>query len=172
MRLVSLFVGLLVIGSGCGYQVVGYRSASQESVRISIRTLANDTLEPGVELMVSDALRREFLRAGRIRLVEESVGADYAVSGRVRALDTSSRSFSSGVRALEFTLSMALQIDVDGRRGKRLELDRFALQESEIYLASADVEVSRKNREEATRRLAAVLAGRVYDEIELLTGDG
>jgi hypothetical protein len=76
------------------------------------------------------------------------------------------------VRALEFTLSMALQIDVDGRRGKRLELDRFALQESEIYLASADVEVSRKNREEATRRLAAVLAGRVYDEIELLTGDG
>ena len=34
-----------------------------------------------------------------------------------------------------------------------------------FYLASADAEALRKNREEALRRLATVLAGRVYDAL-------
>ncbi|MFB3066498.1 MAG: beta-ketoacyl synthase N-terminal-like domain-containing protein [Planctomycetota bacterium] len=47
-----------------------------------------------------------------------------------------------------------------------LELDPNALRTSEIYLASGDVESSRKNREEALRRLSSVLAGRVHDALD------
>lgn len=170
--LIGLLASCLGAGVGCGYRVVGYRGGSPEHVDVSIRTLGNETAEPGIELLVSDALRREFLRAGRIRLVEQSGRADWAVTGQVAALRTTSRSFSAAVRALEFTVFMQLYVEVQGLEGERLRLDPFALSESEIYLASADVEVSRKNRQEALRRLAAVLAKRVYDEIELLTGEG
>ncbi len=40
-----------------------------------------------------------------------------------------------------------------------------ALQEAEYYLASADVEAMRKNRDEAIRRVAGVLAQRVHDTL-------
>ncbi len=132
-----------------------------------IRTFANDTLEPGVELMLGRALRREFLRAGPIRLVEDAASADYSISGRVNSVETASRSFSTGVRALEFRLIMRVRIEVTASDERGLPIRPLALAESEIYLASADIEVSRKNREEALRRLAGLLASRIYDELEL-----
>ena len=67
-------------------------------------------------------------------------------------------------------VGVSYQASIDG--GKRLKLDRFSLSESEIYLASADVQIGRKNRDEALRRLSALLADRIYDEIDLLTSGG
>jgi hypothetical protein len=157
---------LLVAFLGCAYELVG--SAAVER-RVSLRTLANDTLEPGVELMVSDALRYELTRSGHFRLVEDPAVADVTIAGRVRALQTTSRSFSAAVRAVEYSVAMHLELDVSSRDGTRVQIDPNSLSESEIYLASADLEVSRKNREEALRRLAALLAARIYDELLLAT---
>jgi hypothetical protein len=42
------------------------------------------------------------------------------------------------------------------------------LSESDVYLASPDVEVTRRNRLEVLRRLSALLASRVADSIVLL----
>jgi hypothetical protein len=39
------------------------------------------------------------------------------------------------------------------------------LRARESYLASADIEVQRKNREEALRKIAVVLAARIHDVI-------
>ena len=39
--------------------------------------------------------------------------------------------------------------------------------ETEIYLASSDVEAGRKNREEALRRISQILAGRIVEAIYL-----
>ena len=159
----------VALGVGCGYRVVGYQGAAEDPVRVSIRTLANDTLEPGLELIVGEAMRRAFLRAGRIRLVEDPAAADYALSGRVVGVRTVGQSFTANVRALEFTVTMRLRLDVAAREGSAPRLDAFGLAETEVYLASADIEISRKNRDEALRRLAKLLADRVYDQLELVT---
>jgi len=151
---------------GCAYELVG--GAPGERL-IAVTTLANDTLEPGVELMLSEALRRELTRRDPFRLVEDPERADLEIRGRVRALETTSRSFSASVRAVEYSVAMQLELDVRSRDGVRVPLDPRALSESEIYLASADLEVSRKNREEALRRLAALLAQRIYDQLLLAT---
>ena len=42
-----------------------------------------------------------------------------------------------------------------------------ALTGTELYLASADLEAGRKNRREALRRVADVLAARVHDALGL-----
>jgi hypothetical protein len=160
---------LLALGSGCGYQVVGYGAGDQDAIRVSIQTLANDTLEPGLELVVSEAMRRRFLRAGRIRLVEDPAGADYRLAGRVVDVRSVGRSFSENVRALEYNVSLRLVLDLEAADGEVPRLDPFGLVESEIYLASAEIEISRKNRDEALRRLAKLLADRVYDEVQVIT---
>jgi hypothetical protein len=86
--------------------------------------------------------------------------------GRVAYIDTVSRSFSSTVLALEYTVRMALDLELQRRDGSEIELDRSALFGSEVYLTSPDVEAGRKNRQESLRRVSDLLAVRVVDALD------
>ena len=87
------------------------------------------------------------------------------VSGSVLPIQTSSTSFSSVVLALEYQVSLALELHARRADGSEIALDPRSLRETERYLASADVAALRRNREEALRRMASVLAARVHDEV-------
>jgi hypothetical protein len=147
----------------CGYRMVRYGGGLGEVRSVAIRTFANDSYEPGVEYTVADALRREFLRRRGIRLIEDPGAADLVLSGRVEDVSVSGRSFSSVLLALEYQLTVDLELHATLRDGSDVPFDARALRDSERFLASADVEAQRKNREEAVRRVASVLAGRIYD---------
>ena len=54
------------------------------------------------------------------------------------------------------------QIEARGVKDSRV---LEAMRETEFYLTSADVEAQRKNREEALRRLAGLLATRFFDAV-------
>ena len=164
----ALAAALLVLAcslAGCGYQLVGYAQPDGVTRRVALPTLRNDSYEPGVELLVADALRREFLRRGAFQLTDDPAQADVVVSGSVLPLATESTSFSSVVLALEYQVSLTLELRARRADGSEVALDRRSLRESERYLASADVGALRRNREEALRRIASVLAVRVHDEV-------
>ena len=147
---------------GCGYSLVRSGDSLGDVRSIAIPTPRNDTYEPGVEYVVADALRREFLRRRGVRLVDDPGAADLVLSGRVRHLGTRATSVDSVVLALEYELEMELELEARRRDGGLVPLDEGALRDTERYLASADAEASRKNRLEALRLLSSVLAGRVY----------
>jgi hypothetical protein len=58
-----------------------------------------------------------------------------------------------------------LALSATRRDGQELEPALANLSESERYLASADVEVQRKNKQEALRRVSDMLAARFFDEL-------
>jgi hypothetical protein len=60
---------------------------------------------------------------------------------------------------------MVLDLAAVRSDGTPLYLGKRSLTESEFYLASADVEAMRKNRQEALRRVAGLLAQRVHDSL-------
>jgi outer membrane lipopolysaccharide assembly protein LptE/RlpB len=156
--------------AGCGYSLVQYHGGLGDVRSVAVNTPRNDSYEAGVEYIVADALRREVLRRGGVDLVEDPSRADLILSGRVLEIQAGARSFSSVVLALEYELTLSLELRATRADGTELAIDRRALRESERYLASADAEALRKNREEALRQVAAVLAGRVYDSLyETLT---
>jgi len=156
---------LLFAQGGCGYSVVRYGSGLGDVHRIAIRGLTNDSFEPGVEALVSDALAREFAQRGALRLVDDPAAADLVIGGSVASVAIRQRSFSSILFALEYEVRMQLGLAVKRRDGTEVPIDPNALAESERYLASSDLEVTRTNRQEALRRLAGVLAGRVHDAL-------
>ena len=164
-RFAAIFLLLLAAGSGCGYSLVGY-SAGFDGIRtVAIETPENDSFVPGVEYVVADALRREFLRRGAVRIIDDPAAADLVLGGAVNKVVSSGRSFSSVVFSLEYEL--VLELELEGRRadGQPIVIGNRSLRESEYYLASADVEATRKNRDEALRRIAAVLAQRVHENL-------
>ena len=81
----------------------------------------------------------------------------------MRRLDVYNRSFSSVSFSLEYEVFLGLDVVIEHRDGRRLALGPQALNGRERYLASADAEVTRTNREEAIRRISSQLAGRVHD---------
>ena len=161
----AAFFLLACAAAGCGYQLVDYARPEGEARRVALPTLRNNSYEPGVEFLVADALRREFLRRGAFQLTDDLGAADVVVSGSVLPLLTSSTSFSSVVLSLEFQVSLTLDLHAKRADGSEVPLDSRSLRETERYLASADVAALRRNREEALRRLASILAVRVHDEV-------
>jgi hypothetical protein len=151
--------------AGCGYRVLRY--GSDRSATVAIVTLDNDSVEPGVELTVTRALRQEFLRQGGPPLVSDPGRADFVIRGRVLPLETYSDSFSTVALAVEYRVRMTLSLEVQGADGQAVDVDRAALTGTELYLASADVEAGRKNRREALQRIADVLAARIHDAVGL-----
>ncbi len=151
---------------GCSqYRMVRYAGGFGDVQRVAIEPLSNRSFEPGVERLVTDALRREFTRRGGVQVVRQAASADLVLSGAVLPLTTRSRSFSSVELALEFEVELPVRLVARRPDGTELTFDNTSLRDWELYLASADVEVERKNREEALRRLSQLIAGRVHDAL-------
>ena len=160
-----LAVGVVASAVGCGYQLVGTRSASE--LTIAVVTLTNDSVEPGIEFTLTRALRQAFLRRAMPRLVSDPAQADLVLRGRVLPLDIRAGSFDTVALALEYRVEVTLALDLQDASGRQIRIDPAALKEAEVYLASADAEAARKNRQEALRRIADLLAGRIHDSIGL-----
>ncbi len=165
--------------SGCGYRPLplsegnssaggvspGQRGAS---TRLAVMAIRNDSPEPWLDRILTDALRREMEARGALRLVNDPADADLVLRGRVRPLQIQSKSFSSFVAALEYAVTLELELEVVRASGDIVRLDSGMLSETDIYLASADIEVTRTHKLEALRRLSDILASRVADTIELM----
>ena len=153
----------VLVGTSCGYTLIDYQNPPKGLNSVSIQTFSNDSYEPGIELVVADALRREFLRRGAISVRSDPAAADLVLSGTIERIRTQSRTFSSIALALEYDVTLKLDIVATLRDGTLIPIQKVAMRETERYLASADVEATRKNREEALRKLSAVLAVRAHD---------
>lgn len=169
MDRIARVLGLLFAfgGGGCfaGYEIVRYENALGDVRTIAIEGLANESFEPGVEAIVSDALVGEFIRRGALDVIDDDRAADLVVDGAVEDVLIQSRTFSSIQFALEYAVTLKLRLEVKRRDGTKVDIDDRALQESDLYFASADIETTRKNREEAMRRVAVILAGRLHDSL-------
>ena len=159
-------LALPLVISACGYRFVGYQVAGEPQKNISIITLRNDSEEPGIELLASEALRHEVLSRGGLSLHADPRDADFVLRGRVLPVRTRSRSFTGVVLAREYEVTVKLELQVDPQRGQPGALSSTVFSASEIYLASADSAVLRKNRLEALRYLCGLLASRVHDAID------
>ncbi|HXV37834.1 MAG TPA: LPS assembly lipoprotein LptE [Myxococcota bacterium] len=148
---------------GCGYALIDYSEPIENLGSVAIQTFENESFEPGVEFVVADALRREFLRRGGLALVDEPIDADLVVSGVVEPIVTRARSFSSVSLAVEWEVVLQLAVDAQWSDGPKTRIDPDSTRATERYLASADIEATRKNRSEAIRTLASNLAAHVHD---------
>lgn len=149
--------------AGCGYKLVDYSEPREGLGSVTVLTFSNDSSDPGVELIVADAMRREFLRRGAMTLSRDPSAADLQISGTVSGVRTRSRSFSTVSQVLEWEITLQLRVRASRSDGVLIPVDPEATEETDRYLASADIEVTRKNRREAIAKLSSVLAARVHD---------
>ncbi|MFQ5697734.1 MAG: LPS assembly lipoprotein LptE [Myxococcota bacterium] len=159
-------VASLVLLVGCGYRpLAAPRAADGSPLRIELQSFENRSREPGLEALISQALAEEITRRG-LRPVYGSGDppAQLRLSGRIREVQARASAFSSAGLALEYELSVGLDVSLS-RVGGDLVWRHRDLRLLERYSASADPQAQASNREQALRRMAAGLAGRIQDEL-------
>jgi len=165
----------LLFMSGCGYRNMLSGPTPEEAgrdghraTRIAVLALRNDSPEPWLDRILTDSMRREISARADFDFVNDPRRADLAIRGRIRPLDVDSKSFSRFVAALEYGLTLKLDLEVVRAKGDIIRLDPRMLTESDVYLANADIEITRTNRLEVLRRLSDLLASRVADSLEMI----
>jgi len=157
----SLILVIALLFAGCGYHLAA--GDLREVGTIAIVSPRNETGEPGLDRIVADALRRELLRRSGARIAENPEKADVVVRGKIVGVQTVARGLSSVVLVLEYETQVTLELEA--KRGDQVVVAPTRFEDSERHLASGDVEAQRKNRVEALRRIASLIAARFLDRL-------
>jgi hypothetical protein len=161
-------VALLVAVGACGYRVPApLQGPGGEPLRVEVRMFENRSAEPGFEELLAAALAEELMRRGYLEPhYGGAAGPEVLViDGTIRSAEIRPTSFSSVGLALEYLILVELEVEVLRGGGAERVWRQPRLRERERYLASSDAGVERSNREQALRRIASEVAGRIHDEL-------
>lgn len=82
LALVVSAVALVVAVAGCGYGLADGTNLPPEAHSINVRLFLNHTQEPGLDVLLRQAVEDEFRRHGRLKVVDQS--PDLVLSGDIR----------------------------------------------------------------------------------------
>lgn len=153
-----LALGALLLGA-CGYGVreeAGMRF-SEPGIVMDLRPFGNQSLFPDGGAFLAGRLREELARDGfRGRFARSN--ADYVVEGTVKEVREEVISHSADQFALEYRLTLHVDVRVVEVTHGRLLWKEEGLAESASYFSSADFQYTESNRrmafEETCRRMA------------------
>lgn len=160
--LVTLFAALLAAG-GCGY-VIGYPKGgpvgSARSVAVPI--FSNGTHEAGVEVLFTEALRREFSLDPKTGV---AAAAELTIQGVVTQLTSNPVSFLQGGKGLaigEYTITAVVTVQALAS-GKPAPVFAGSYTATEQYLSANDPTGTESNRRIAIGRLARRLMKEAHE---------
>lgn len=164
----AAWLALLIAFCGCGYHALDGRTAFGPDVRtIELDAFENESREPGLEQQVADALVEEFARRAWLEPVLQGqiASPDLIMTGRLESADVRSTSYSSGGLALEQRVEVKFEVSVRQRESGKVVYRHPDFSVTEVFLSSADPQVSASNKEQALRRVSSSIAERVHDEL-------
>jgi len=148
---------LIVFLGGCGYALVGKGSALPADIRtVSIPLFENRTGEPELDTVFTRALRDEFIRDGRLKVVESA--PDSTLRGAIVAYALRPLAYDGDKKVIQYAVDLAVDVahtsEPDGRKLTRQRVQTTwqydvdeSVTESESQRAAATVEASRKAAE-------------------------
>jgi len=160
-KLLLLLLGLVFLG-GCGYKLAGKGTHLPPGVAsIAIPTLVNKTLEPGIEIVFTQALLKEFIQDRRVSVVDRKE-ADSIFEGVIKSFLIFSVSYDKSGYALEYQTIVTMDITLKKRNGEVLWNEKD-LMERAWYRTNPSVIGNEDNRVNAIQQVAKSLAERILN---------
>lgn len=154
---------LCLILAGCGYTLVGQGNLPDHINTIAIPTFDNETLEDGVEEIITQAVIEEFVQGGKVRLVSEE-NADAVLWGTVRSYKSDDvASYDENNDVASYKLKLSVDIEIKDIVNDQIIWQTEGLAEDEDFDGGPSVNITEEeeNEEEALRDLAEELAQRI-----------
>lgn len=112
----ALVSGLVL--TSCGYHLVGTTSFLPEDIQnLYVENFKNQTKWVDMDQRLMEALTLEWVRRGRLRLVESPAKADVVLTGVIQRLAVIPVSYDDQGRANEYQMSIQAQVQLEDVRG-------------------------------------------------------
>ena len=154
----SLLLLLAVFLSACGYTLKGSPGSrlTDPGIRVDLRPFVNESFVPDAGAFLASKLREEMQRNGFRGMYERSM-ADYLIEGTVREIREDVSSHGTDQFALEYRMTIIVDIRVVEVKGGRLLWKEDGLSDAASYFAGPDFQYTESNRrmafEEVCRRI-------------------
>jgi outer membrane lipopolysaccharide assembly protein LptE/RlpB len=156
----GLFVLLGVVLTGCGYQLSGQVGTIPANLqRISVPMFTNVTTVPGLEQLVTSAVRTQLQRDGRVRLGTDANAATQ-LRGEVRRYGLLVLATNRDDFALEYRVEVEVHVMVEDLRQRQMVLDQTLAVTTE-YVVVPQIVPSNIARDRALLALARDAGERV-----------
>ncbi|MDP8222356.1 MAG: LptE family protein [Candidatus Lernaella stagnicola] len=155
---------LVIAAAGCGYHLARPGNNLPPTIRrVAVPVLENQTMEPGLEALLTDQLRRRFAESGWVRIsaVDDS---DAVLLGKVVKFKTSPIAFNESDFAVEYRAQMNVWVRLVDREGRVLWEDRNLVKVRE-YRNIENIFDSEANKQNAIAWLAREISTEVHDRI-------
>lgn len=154
---------LLLALWGCGYHIAGSeKPASRGFYAVAIPIFDNRTSEPQAEFIFTEALRREFLKRGGLRLVPVQE-ADVVFRGKIIKLAATDVAHARFNQAIESRFFVTLDVRCEDRRTGTIIWQDNQLTYSRSYPYGETATDSYQGRRAALEYIAERVAERIYD---------
>lgn len=128
---------LLLSLPACGYQFVDESSLLPPDARtIYVEPFVNRSRNVGLAEELATALRGEFYRRGRLRVVDHSEQADVILSGVIRSLENTVASVNRKDEVLQYEAALNLDVNLRRREPNEILWRGQGIRLTEIYNGS------------------------------------
>jgi outer membrane lipopolysaccharide assembly protein LptE/RlpB len=156
----GLFLLLVVVVAGCGYQLTGQGGTIPGNLqRIAVPMFTNGTTVPGLEQLVTAAVRTQLQRDGRVRLGTDS-SSTTQLRGEVRSYRLLLLASDSNDFALEYRVEIEVQVVIEDLQQRQTVLDQ-TLAVNIDYVVSPQIVPTEIARERALLAVAREAGERV-----------
>ena len=160
----TLLAAVLLL-SGCGYGFRGTVSYLPEEIKtVAIPFLKNRTGEPNLDVLLTQALIREFNRSKLLKLTRAG-RADVVLKGRIQGLSEGAVAYEDIRTALQRRITVSVSAELMATADNKVFWRNKAISEGQDYDIASDPGVTETNRQNAIATLTRNLAEKIHDSI-------
>ena len=150
--------------AGCGYEFgTAAKPGSARGLTLAVPVFNNDTFEPVLDKRVTEAIRREFLQADGLTLVNDVGAAPLVLKGRIKGYGLQTMSFRQGF-VNEQRVNLAVTVTFEDTSTRKV-LWQESYQTSAEFFQSADLATNRSRQDRATEEACQAMAEHIVSRV-------
>ena len=168
MKTRATIAGLAILCSlvtaGCGYEFgTTVKPGSARGLRLAVPVFNNDTFEPVLDKKVTEFIRRQFLQADGLTLVNDVGAAPLVLKGHIRGYGLQPMSFVQGF-INEQRVNIQVEVTFEDTSARKV-LWRESYRTSADFFQSNDLATNRSRQDLATEEACQAMAEQIVSRV-------
>ncbi len=164
--LLGMFFGLVCIAwlASCGYRFTGSDGPPRGVEKLFVENIVNKTTEPGIDIVITDALKNEYIQKFRGTLTSRQQ-AQAVLSGTLVGIRTETVARRGTLTSLERRVFMTIDLALKSTESEKIWYAKGITSSDTYQVISGDKEASEQNKREALDDLAEILAENSFNRL-------
>ncbi len=157
-------MGIFVVLVGCGYEFgTAAKPGAARGLHLAVPVFHNDTFEPILDKRVTEFVRRQFLQADGLTLVNDVGASPFVIKGRIRGYGLQILSFRQGF-VNEQRVNLLVEVTFEDTAARTV-LWKESYRTSAEFFQTTDLATNRARQDRATEEACQAMAEHIVSRV-------